>query len=403
MGPVAAMAIEQRVTDPALVPKSSAGTIALTTASWVPNQYSATLTHDVWTIQPDGSSLRQFLGPEAKANYAIFAPGGQGLYFQSTFSSNHWSIYRSPTDGSATYNLLPSAPGLGQDNAGPTFAPQSPQMLFTSTVNGTTGYVALMGLHGENPRIVNQSLGYHYMGSLNADGSKIVFSHTAQGYLLKSMNADGTNVVSLMPSLPNSYAGRYTPNGHMIVSLNQDGNLYRVNEDGTGQRQLTTGGNYYQFYITSPTGAYPTNADEQHGSTDGYSLSPNGQLIAYIKKVADVPQVFVVNIDGTNAHQITNLPWACARVQWSPQSDQLAFASFDNATGHYQLFLMDLIGGAPQQVTHFTDRSVDFISWSSVVLAPEPGTLGLLIAGSVLVAGWAGTRRLSAMRVRRQP
>jgi hypothetical protein len=43
-------------------------------------------------------------------------------------------------------------------------------------------------------------------------------------------------------------------------------------------------------------------------------------------------------------------------------------------------------GGTPEQLTYFTDRSVHFIPWSPV---PEPGTVALLIAGSLAIAGWS--------------
>jgi Tol biopolymer transport system component len=390
LGPLAVMAIGGPVTDPALVPRNSAAAIAFSTASWTPGQYSTTLSNEVWTVQPNGSALRQFLGSGANANYALFSPDGQWLYFQSAVGGRS-IIYRSPINGSATYNVTPDA-SLG-DCYGFNFAAHPaagmPQMQFTSLVGGV-GRVGVMNLDGSNARIVNPSLGYHYMGSLSPNGNEIVFSHTQEGYLLKRMNPDGTNIVSLAPSLPQSYVGQYTPDGKNIVFLNVNGDVYRVGRDGSNLKRLTTGDNYVTFYITSPTGAIPTNADEQHGSTDWPRISPNGQQIAYISDATGLPQVWEMNIDGTNQHQLTNLPRACGRVQWSPDGSELAFVSFDVA-GHSQLFLKDLAGGSLQQLTHFTDRSVNFVTWSIV---PEPGALTLLIAGGVMIVGWSVGRRV---------
>lgn len=383
-GPAAAMATVI-VTDPALMPQSSVGTIALSTVQWTPGQFEATKSVDVWSIEHDGSSLRQFVGPGAQI--PRFSPDGQWLYFESKAATGQWGVYRSAVDGSATYNLTPNG-SLGQEAFGATFATQSPRMLFTSALDGVVR-VGAMDLDGGNARIVNPGLGYHYMAALSPDGSEIVFSHTAENYTLKRMNYDGTNVVSLAPNLPNSYMGQYTPDGQTIIFLNVNGDLYSVKRDGLDLKRLTTGDNYTTFYVTSPTGALPTNPDEQHGSTDVPRVSPNGRQIAYISKATGLPQVYLMNVDGSQQRQLTNLPLACGRVEWSPNGDELAFLSFDPA-GRSQLFLMDSAGGTPRQLTYFTDRSVHFIAWSPV---PEPGTLASLIAGSLLIAGWAVVRR----------
>jgi TolB protein len=389
-GPTAATATV--VTDPALAPRSPAGMIAVSTVNWVPGQFSTTKSVDIWTVEPDGSSLRQFVGPGAQVPQ--FSPDGQWLYFESKAITGQWGVYRSSVDGSATYNLTPDA-SLGQEAFGATFAANSPRMLFTSVLDGVAR-VGTMDLDGGNARIVNAGLGYHYMASLSPNGSEIVFSHTDDNYRLKRMNYDGTNVVSLAPSLPQSYMGQFTPDGQTIVFLNVNGDLYSVKRDGADLKRLTTGNNYTTFYITSPTGQLPTNPDEQHGSTDVPSISPDGSQIAYVSAATGLPQVYVMSIDGTNQQRVTDLPLACGRVQWSPEGDQLAFVSFDGA-GRSQLFLMDSTGGTPEQMTHFTDRSVHFIDWSPI---PEPGSFTLLIAGSLLIAGWTIVRRVARVDCR---
>ena len=400
VGPIVAMAIEQQVYDAALVPQNPAGTIAINTTTFVLGQITAGQTSDLWTIQPDGSSLSQFAGPGP--NYAKYSPDGEWLYFQSNMNNptGRWTIYRSPIDGSATYSLLPDT-SLG-DCYGFNFAahpdPTMPDMVFVSAVGGV-GRTGTMELNGWNTQVFS-GLGYAYMGSMSPNAREIVFSHTADNYKLKRMNSDGTNVVSLAPNLPQSYMGQFTPDGQTIVFMKSDddttvddgGDLYSVGRDGSNLRRLTTGSEYTSFYTNDPTGTPGSG-----GSTDPPDISPDGQQIAYISRVAGYPQVYVMDIDGANQRQLTDLPWACARVKWSPKGDELAFLSFDSA-GRTQLFLTDLTGGTPRQLTHFTDSSVSRLTWSSVVYVPEPGTLAMLIAGSLLIAGWARLRRLRIPR-----
>ena len=325
-----------------------------------------------------------------------FSGDGKWLYFQSN-ASGRWNVYRSRTDGSETQNLT-SDIALGEEIFGFALHPQSPRMTFTSASSGVSR-VGVMDLDGDNAVVPRPDLGYHYMAAPSPDGSEIVFSHTQEGYVLKRMNYDGTNLVSLLPNLPNSYVPQYTPDGQAIVFIRNDGDLYCVRRDGSNLMRLTTGNNYYTFYITSPTGDLPTNADEQHGSTDVPSISPDGSQIAYIGRPAGgAPQVFVMDIDGTDQRQLTSLSWACGRVQWSPSGDQLAFVSFDGANGRSQLFVMDSDGRNLRQLTSLTDRSVNFITWNSTVLVPEPALFVLLASGGLGLALFS--RRPAILRLR---
>jgi TolB protein len=369
--PIAALAVEERVTDPALVPQGPAGAITFTTESWLPNQYSATDSLNVYTIQPDGTFLRPFTGPGNRvggSKNSKFSPDGKWLYFQSN-ATGHWAIYRGAVDGSATYNVTAGNPALDPDTYGFNFAsspnPSMPQMVFTSQTASGSSRVGVANLDGGNAKVVNPGLGFYYMASLNPKGTEIVFSRASDNYTLNRMTSDGTNTVSLAPSLTQSYVGQYTPDGQQIVFLNTNGDIYRIGRDGSNLARLTTGNKYVHFYISSTTGALPANPDERHG-TDGPSISPDGNKIAYVSKggsATGIPEVYLMNMDGTHQRKLTNLPLACGRVEWSPGGDQLAFASFDS-TNHSQLFVMDLNGGAPKQLTHFTDRSVNFIDWS---------------------------------------
>ena len=343
-------------------------------------------TWGTWTLQPDGSSLHQFL--DDQSNNAKFSPDGQWLFFQALVA-DHWHIFRSAVNGSATFDSLPDV-ALGVDTYGYNFAahplPGMPAVTFTSLTNGV-GAVGVMDLNGANARICNPTLGYHYMSSLSPNGNEVVFSHTQENYILKRMNPDGTNVVTLAPDLPRSYVGQYTPDGQTLVyveeapDLTGNGDLYSVDRNGSNLKRLTNGNNYVGTY-----------------GTEMPSISPDGQKIAYVSKATGIAQVWMMNIDGTDQHQLTNLG-GCNRVLWSPDGGTLAFASRDD-TGHSQLFLMDPDGGSVRQLTFFADRSINVISWSSITQVPEPGTLTLLIVGSLALAGWGVMQRFSPRRTR---
>src|SRR5262249_15294891 len=98
----------------------------------------------------------------------------------------------------------------------------------------------------------------------------------------------------------------------------------------------------------------------RHGSSDGPHLSPDGKRIAYIAVKAGVPNVCVMNLDGSGQQQITYRKARCGRVRWSPDGKNLAFVSFE---GKYsQLFVVPADGGKPRQLTRL-DGAVYFINW----------------------------------------
>jgi TolB protein len=102
-------------------------------------------------------------------------------------------------------------------------------------------------------------------------------------------------------------------------------------------------------------------AQDQHGSTDGPDLAPDGRRIAYVARKDGIPNICVMNVDGTGQRQVTFRKHPCGRVRWSPDGKHLAFVSFVGR--HPQLFVVAAEGGSPQQLTRL-DGAVSFIAWS---------------------------------------
>lgn len=318
-------------------------------------------TSSIYSIHADGTGMKKLVFlPNAECAAPVFAPDGTWLYFQSN-SSGEYHIYRCRPDGSGREQLTSARhPGPPWKTVYGLQMTTSGQILCTSH-DGQRGCVTLLSADGSRMKFLTPHLGYLYMSAMSPKGNAVVVSGPASGYrlwLLKLPDAFRTGEdrltgpsINLAPQHPQSFAPQFTPNGRTIIYFRRDGDIYRVESDGTGHRRLTEGNRYVEFRL-SPKDA--------HGSTDGPQLSPDGKRIAFIAYRNGLPQVCQIDIDGSNFKQLTSRSTACGRVRWSPDGKRIAFVSF---VGKYpQLFVMEASGGKPNQLTN-VDGAVYSIAW----------------------------------------
>jgi TolB protein len=305
----------------------------------------------IYAIGADGTGLKKIAQLGKNTDYPTFSPDGKWVYFQSN-AAGRSHVYRCRPDGSGVVNLT-EGDRLGKqwkDAYGYALACNGSLMLYT-VHDGKSGRVALAKPDGSDPRLLFPTLGYVYMGALSPAGDRIVVSGPARGYRLLIAALPDGEPRELTPNHPESFAPQFTPDGKTILFIRRDGDVYRVDADGQNLRRLTDGNRYVEFKLS---------ASDRHGSTDAPHLSPDGKQIAYIAVKDGVPNVCVMNVDGTGQRQVTFRKATCGRVRWSPDSKQIAFVSFD---GKYpQLFTVPVQGGDPRQLTHL-DGAVYFINW----------------------------------------
>ena len=151
-----------------------------------------------------------------------------------------------------------------------------------------------------------------------------------------------------------------------------------INADGSGQRVLTTGGNYDDFFpsvaadgasvlfASNRTGRYQlyeidliTNLVSQltyltQDSAYAPTASPNNTHIVFyaIRDGASSPgnhNLWIAERDGSNPTQITSRPGGAWDPVWSPDGTRILFAS--EVSGVAQLFIIDADGSDARQVT----------------------------------------------------
>jgi len=123
-----------------------------------------------------------------------------------------------------------------------------------------------------------------------------------------------------------------------------------------------------EIYLTNPDGAAGA---KRLTAVKGSDVSPvfnpktNGQ-IAWVSGRAGLPQIFIMDADGSNVQQITKEGYAVS-PSWSPNGLLLAFSWIRHygpgAPGGQDIYLMNVATREFVQLTHDSGRN-DFPSWS---------------------------------------
>ncbi len=115
-----------------------------------------------------------------------------------------------------------------------------------------------------------------------------------------------------------------TPTGHAAVPIPSQ--LFAMAPDGSGQRRITVS-----------------------ESDDGQpSVSPDGTSLAFVREVDDQNQIFVSNVDGSGARQVTS-DGTNGRPAWSPDGRRLGYVS--NLAGNLDVYSMAPDGGGVRRLT----------------------------------------------------
>lgn len=123
------------------------------------------------------------------------------------------------------------------------------------------------------------------------------------------------------------------------IVFTTDGDIYVMNDDGTGRRRLTKS--------TTETHRYPR-------------WSPDGTKIAFTRYMDKenrqfTSELFIMNADGTDPQRLTDNKVADIDSSWSPDGQRIAFTS--GLGGRYQVYIIEVSTRAVTQLTGIDDET----------------------------------------------
>ncbi|MHB1049741.1 MAG: M28 family peptidase, partial [Bacteroidota bacterium] len=204
---------------------------------------------------------------------------------------------------------------------------------------------------GSRAKVLTASDGYDAEATISPDGKEIVFTSTRDGDLdLYIMNADGTNIRRLTNDKGYDGGAFFSPDGKQIVyrahhptepdaikeyeSLLQQElvkpskmEIFIINTDGTGKRQITHNGaaNFAPYF------------------------TPDGSQIIFSSNLHDPEkfdfELFLIGVDGKDLERVTYSPGFDGFPMFSPDGKKLVFVSGRNATARreFNIFITDWV------------------------------------------------------------
>lgn len=272
------------------------------------------LERDVFSVNADGSDLRQLTDRPELSWQAAISPNGREIAY-IVEKSGKSDVYAMRLDGSKDRPLTTSNAGFWE----PVWAPES-QMVLTTSRDTPRRNLELVGVrsNGTGQTLVsNMGGGSNEDAIFSRDGKKILFSSDIERgrSQLYVMNRDGSNIEKLSQGVTFMGPATVSPQGQAVftgVDGGNNWNLYRVNIDGSGTQEKL------------PGGPLPT----------GVQFSPDGEQLVYTSE----GKVILADADGNNAMAITTKEDNFKRPQFSPDGRSLfALTAVPDGTAIYEI------------------------------------------------------------------
>jgi len=191
--------------------------------------------------------------------------------------------------------------------------------------------ICLMNADGTNrTQLTNFDVTAFYP-SISPDGTTIYFSAKQPGgFEIYSISADGGKAKKLTNGIGSLYAPELSPNGEWIIFTKNGDGLWLMRPDG----------------------------DNPHRLTDRDDIDPtwsaDGSMIAFASSRAGARQLFVMNADGMNIRQVTNLDFMGGRNSFSPDGTKLTF--YRGPAGDHNIYIINIDGTGLVQLTNGGDN-----------------------------------------------
>ena len=264
---------------------------------------------------------------------------------------------------------------FGGENAEAYFSSDGSELVFQTTREGVPcDQIYRMDLDGENMELVSTGDGRTTCGYFYPDDESIVYASTHAGdlecppppsfemgyvwavydtYDIYRVGTDGSDLVQLTDVPGYDAEATIGPDGRIVFTSVRDGDMeiYSMEGDGGDVRRLTD--------RQGPDGGPFFSADGSKIVFRGREI-PDGREYEDYKRLLDQGlwrptslEIFVMDADGSNLTQVTDLGGASFGPFFHPDGDRIIFSSnWHNPEGrNFDLFMVNIDGTEVEQIT----------------------------------------------------
>ncbi len=194
-------------------------------------------------------------------------------------------------------------------------------------------HICIVNADGTNyHRLTSEDNIRHFYPSISPDGQSVVYSaysEQTKHYEIYEYNISTSQIKQLTFALGDLNAPEISPDGSTIVFTRfyndpERPTSWLINRDGSNPREVS--------------------ADRAIDPT----WSPDGMQILFASVFNGLSQLSIINIDGTGLRQVSNLPALRGRSDWSPQG---LIVTYSGKPWERELFVMNTDGSNQHQIS----------------------------------------------------
>ncbi|MGI8788497.1 MAG: winged helix-turn-helix domain-containing protein [Pyrinomonadaceae bacterium] len=329
---------------------------------------------EIYLMNSDGGDVRRLTNHPAWDSHPVFSPDGTTIAFSSDRENENSDVYLMNTDGGAVKRLtdwkteefvLPGcwSPDGTQiaftsDRAGsndiyvisaevykpeliladektdlqsPNFSPDGKQIVYQAELEDKSGELRITGLESRQSRVLLKTENTDAAPVFSPDGERIAFQNRIEGNTeICTIKPDGSDLTNLSNNAARDITPAFSPDGKQIVfASNRDGN-YGV----------------FQLYAMNADGGNPHQIYRSNGMNLSPAWSPNGgQIIFASDKEGRTGnfEIFSIGFEtGEAEKRLTFRPRYDTQPAISPDGKRIAFTS--DADGNAEIYLMNADG-----------------------------------------------------------